>query len=117
MVGSTSGPRIPAALQQIFLQSQKGEDVSKISAPSNGMGFKIFRRGWGKKRAATKAARIVKAPTTSSLASDRSVSSKDTAADASRKAMKKKNSSSKLVSRLRTKKREALWLASTHGRQ
>ena len=97
MAGPTaSSPRIPAALQQIFLASQKGEDVNKISAPSNGIGFRIFRRGWGRNsnKKATQRPRIVKAPTTSSLSSDRSnrSGSKASAADASRKAMKEKNS-------------------------
>mmetsp|Transcript_128236 Transcript_128236/g.191109 ORF Transcript_128236/g.191109 Transcript_128236/m.191109 type:complete len:391 (-) Transcript_128236:101-1273(-) len=90
MAGSTASPRIPAALQHIFVASQKGEDVQKISAPTNGMGFKIFRRGWGKKQ---KKSRVVKAPTTSSLSSERS-GSRDTAADASRKAIKEKNAKS-----------------------
>jgi hypothetical protein len=78
-------PRIPLALQQIFLQSQRGEDVAKIAAPKNGMGFRIFRRfGAGRRKPKQ---RPVKAPTTSSLHSERSATSKETAADASRKAM------------------------------
>lgn len=82
---ATANPRIPLALQQIFMQSQRGEDVSKIEAPKNGMGFRIFRRfGAGRKKPKQ---RPVKAPTTSSLHSERSHTSKETAADASRKAM------------------------------
>ena len=90
--GISATSRIPMALQQIFLASQKGEDVQKISAPSNGMGFKIFKRGWGKKQ---KKQRPVKAPTTSSLSSERS-GSRDTAADASRKAIKERNQKQKV---------------------
>ena len=87
MAGSTANPRIPAALQQIFLASQKGEDVAKIEAPTNGLGFKIFRRAWGTKQ---KKNRVVKAPTASSLTTERS-GSRVTAADASIKAIKQKN--------------------------
>jgi hypothetical protein len=85
MVGTD--PRIPASLQNVFVASQQGEDVSRISAPINGTGFKIFKRGWGKKQ---KKSRVVKAPTTSSLSSERS-ENRETAADASRKAIKEKN--------------------------
>jgi hypothetical protein len=87
MPGSTISSRVPAALQQIFVASQQGEDVQKISAPTDGMGFKMFRRGWGKKQ---KKQKVVRAPTTSSLNSERS-GSRDTAADASIKAIKNKN--------------------------
>lgn len=97
MVGpSISGnPRIPLALQQIFVASQRGEDVDKIEPPKAGMGFRIFRRFGGRKR--TKQ-RPVKAPTTSSLHSERSVTSRETAADASRKAISLKNNEQKQVS-------------------
>ena len=88
MPGNT-GPRIPLALQQIFLASQKGEDVEKIKPPEKGMGFRIFRRFAGRRRAKMKP---VKAPTTSSLHSERSNTSRETAADASRKAMSKTES-------------------------
>eukprot|EP00429_Kryptoperidinium_foliaceum_P030198 CAMPEP_0176147942 /NCGR_PEP_ID=MMETSP0120_2-20121206/75427_1 /TAXON_ID=160619 /ORGANISM="Kryptoperidinium foliaceum, Strain CCMP 1326" /LENGTH=33 /DNA_ID= /DNA_START= /DNA_END= /DNA_ORIENTATION= len=30
-------PRIPLALQQIFLASQRGDDVEQIKAPERGM--------------------------------------------------------------------------------
>jgi hypothetical protein len=80
-------PRVPVSLQQIFTASQRGDDVSKIEAPSKGMGFKVFRRAWGRKQKKSKA---IKAPTTSSLNSERSGTTRETAADASRKAMKDK---------------------------
>jgi hypothetical protein len=75
------------ALQQIFQASQRGEDVAKISAPKGNVGFRIFERaGWGRRQ---KKAKPMKAPTKSSLSSDRSNASggRETAADASRKAM------------------------------
>lgn len=37
-------PRVPFALQQVFLKSSGGEDVQKIKAPKNGLGFRIFKR-------------------------------------------------------------------------
>jgi hypothetical protein len=84
-VGSGTIPRIPMALQQIFQASQRGEDVEKISAPKGNVGFRIFERaGWGRRQ---KKAKPMKAPTKSSLSSDRSAPSRETAADASRKAM------------------------------
>jgi len=99
MVGPTAtapNPRIPVALQQIFLQSQRGEDVEKISAPKNGMGFRIFRRFQGRTGRAKQ--RPVKAPTTSSLHSERSSTSRETAADASRKAMSQNKTTQKVSS-------------------
>lgn len=97
MVGptATSTPRIPLALQQIFLASQRGEDVEKIEAPKGGMGFRIFRRFGGRYRGKT---RPVKAPTTSSLHSERSETTRETAADASRRAISMKNNEKKQVS-------------------
>jgi hypothetical protein len=86
----TSGStRVPASLQQIFTSSQRGDDVSKIDAPTQGMGFKIFRRAWGTKM--KKKSKAIKAPSTSSLNSERSgLTTRETAADASIKAMKDK---------------------------
>jgi hypothetical protein len=84
---TSDNPRVPVSLQQIFTSSQRGDDVSKIDAPSQGLGFKIFRRAWGGKQKKSKA---IKAPSTSSLNSERSGSARVTAADASRKAMKDK---------------------------
>jgi hypothetical protein len=86
-MGGEINPRVPASLQQIFTASQRGDDVGKITAPTQGMGFKIFRRAWGGKQKKSKA---IKAPSTSSLNSERSGSTRETAADASRKAMKNK---------------------------
>jgi hypothetical protein len=80
--------RVPSALQDIFTASQRGDDVSKIEAPSQGLGFQIFHRAWGGKQ--KKKSKAIKAPTTSSLNSQRSGPSRETAADASRKAMKDK---------------------------
>mmetsp|Transcript_11555 Transcript_11555/g.27806 ORF Transcript_11555/g.27806 Transcript_11555/m.27806 type:complete len:408 (+) Transcript_11555:29-1252(+) len=37
-------PRVPAALQQVFLKSSAGEDVQSIRPPKHGLGFKIFQR-------------------------------------------------------------------------
>jgi hypothetical protein len=84
--GSTATPRIPMALQQVFMASQRGDDVEKIAAPKGNIGFRIFQRaGWGRRQ---KKAKPMKAPNKSSLSSDRSNGSRgETAADASRKAM------------------------------
>jgi hypothetical protein len=92
---SSGNPRIPVALQNIFVASQRGDEVSKIEAPSNGMGFRIFNRGWGRKQ---KKSREIKAPSTSSLNSERSGTGRDTAADATRKAMKGRDISQLTVS-------------------
>lgn len=92
---ATPSPRIPLALQQIFLSSQRGDDVQKIKPPEK-LGFRIFRRFGGRARRAKQ--RPVKAPTTSSLHSERSGTSKETAADASRKAIGRKSSVNALVS-------------------
>jgi hypothetical protein len=87
-VDSAATPRIPMALQQVFMASQRGEDVEKISAPKGNIGFRIFKRAWGVGRRGIKA-KPMKAPTKSSLSSDRSNNdSLETAADATRKAMK-----------------------------
>ena len=94
------GSRIPLALQQVFLSSQRGDDVQKIEAPSNGVGFRLFRRSWGRKG---KRAKPLVAPRTLNLSKDRSVKSihsvnsttSSSAADASRKAMKTRKSKSK----------------------
>ncbi len=87
--------RIPLALQQIFLASQRGDDVEKLKPPEK-LGFRIFRRFAGQTRRAKQ--RPVKAPTTSSLHSERSATSKETAADASRKAMSRRSSNASIVS-------------------
>jgi hypothetical protein len=84
---TTVNPRVPGILQDIFTASQRGDDVSKIEAPSQGLGFQIFQRAWGRKQKKSKA---IKAPSTSSLNSERSGQFRETAADASRKAMKNK---------------------------
>jgi hypothetical protein len=84
--------RVPQILQNIFLSSQRGDDVAKIQAPSNGMGSTMFRRSWGRKQKKVKASMF--APSTSSLASERtSISGTtrgETAAESSRKAIKDK---------------------------
>jgi hypothetical protein len=85
-VGSAATPRIPMALQQVFMASQRGDDVEEIAAPKGNTGFRIFKRAWGAGRRQKKA-KPMKAPTKSSLSSDRSNDSIETAADASRKAM------------------------------
>jgi hypothetical protein len=73
------------ALQQIFQASQRGENVESITAPTGNVGFRIFQRsGWGRRQ---KKAKPMKAPGKSALSADRSTSSRETAADASRKAM------------------------------
>jgi hypothetical protein len=81
-------PRVPLALQQIFEASQRGEEVHE--APKNGLGFRIFKRPFGRKskKLQTKQAAVL-APRISSLHSERSVKGL-TAADASRKAMQNK---------------------------
>jgi hypothetical protein len=76
------GSRIPAALQNVFLQSQAGEDVEKIAAPSH-VGFRVFQRM--DKRNKNK--KTLKAPDVNSLYAERN-GTKDSAATASRKAMK-----------------------------
>ena len=43
---SSPSPRIPLALQQIFIQSQRGDEVEKIAAPRGGIGFRMFKRAW-----------------------------------------------------------------------
>jgi hypothetical protein len=92
MPGNESSQRVPQILQNVFLSSQRGDDIAQIEAPSNGMGFKMFRRTWGRKQKKVKAS--MKAPSSSSLGSERSsitgMSRGETAADASRKAIKDK---------------------------
>jgi hypothetical protein len=88
--GSAAAPRIPMALQQVFMASQGGDDVEEIVAPKGNIGFRVFKRAWGVGRRIKKA-KPMKAPSKSSLASDRSNgdNSTETAADATRKAMQK----------------------------
>jgi hypothetical protein len=101
MAGSSpnnnSSRRVPLILQNIFLSSQRGDDVAKIQAPSNGMGYKMFRKTWGRK--AKKGKGPIQAPSSNSLSSERSgrsggsrtrAGTNETAADASRKAIKEK---------------------------
>jgi hypothetical protein len=104
MVGASpnnsSSGRVPLILQNIFTSSQRGDDVAKIQAPSNGLGFKMFRKTWGRKQKKGKGP--IQAPSSNSLSSERSGGSRtgsrtgsrngtvETAADASRKAMKQK---------------------------
>ena len=38
------GPRIPEALQQVFLASNRGKEVHK--PPPGGLGFKVYKRTW-----------------------------------------------------------------------
>jgi hypothetical protein len=77
--------RVPAALQNIFLQSQAGGDVNKIAPPANKLGFRVFRRNNNNNNATNRASK--KAPDVNSLYAERN-GTKDTAATASRKAMK-----------------------------
>lgn len=88
---TTTGSRIPAALQNIFLQSQRGDDVEKIASPG-GIGFRIFRRLDRR----NKSRRNVKAPDVNSLYAERN-GIKDSAATASRKAMKKRSDHSSMM--------------------
>jgi hypothetical protein len=87
---AAASSRIPQALQHVFMASQRGEEV--VDAPKQGIGFKIFQRGGGLgARTKRPAGRPIKAPGASSLEAERSGSRRrDTAADASRKAMKLK---------------------------
>jgi coenzyme F420-reducing hydrogenase beta subunit len=98
MAGPAGAPRIPLALQQVFVASQQGEEVT--DAPKQGLGFKIFQR-FGKKdkvqsmpKSKSKPKKNV-APSSSSLNSERSGSTRATAADATRKAMKEKQENGK----------------------
>jgi hypothetical protein len=90
---SSGNPRIPVALQNIFEASQRGDDVNKLKAPTNGMGFRVFQRSWGGKQ---KKSRAIKAPVTSSLNTERSTTGHETAADASRKAIEEKRKKSQV---------------------
>jgi hypothetical protein len=89
-------PRIPLALQQVFVASQQGAEVTE--APKQGLGFKIFQRFGRTDRVKSVPKHKPKksvAPSSSSLNSERSGSTRETAADATRKAMKKKEESGK----------------------
>ena len=112
-----SSPRIPVALQEVFVASQSGQEVNADKAPKNGIGFRIFkrsnnngsspsnnRRSHKTSSSSSSATRHrVVAPKMSSLHKDRhnsgksststsgtSTSTRETAAEASRKAMKLK---------------------------
>jgi hypothetical protein len=93
MVGSS---RVPLILQNIFLSSQQGDDVAKIQAPSGGLGSRMFRTTWGRKQKKGKGKGPIQAPSSNSLSSggtSRTGSRSgtvETAADASRKAIKQK---------------------------
>ena len=87
-VDSAATPRIPMALQQVFMASQRGDDVEEIAAPKGNIGFRIFKRAWGVGRRGGIKAKPMKAPTKSSMSGDRDNDSHETAADATRKAMK-----------------------------
>ena len=88
--------RIPDALQQIFVASQRGEDVTKISAPRNGLAMRTHNhRNHGSPKVVKPGKkRAMAAPKNSKLSTDRSVGS--AAADASRRAIKKKNAKKKV---------------------
>lgn len=77
--------RVPAALQQIFMQSQRGEDVEKIAPPPS-LGFRIFYRGNNRPNPLKKK-KSMQAPITSNLYQERH-GGKETAATASRRAIK-----------------------------
>jgi hypothetical protein len=79
--------RVPAALQQIFLQSQRGEDVEKIAPPAH-LGFRIFYRG-NRRPNPLKKTKSIQPPNLNSLYQERGVV-KETAATASRKAIKER---------------------------
>lgn len=93
--------RIPAALQNVFLQSQAGEDVEKIAAPVR-VGFRIFQRLDNRKNnnSSNSNNKKSKAPNVNSLYKERN-GTKDTAATASRKAIKERvDSTSSLLVRV-----------------
>ena len=90
------GSRVPAALQQIFLQSQRGDDVEKISAPKK-LGFRVFGRKGKQKGIQLGGDSKRGAPSLSKLYLDRG-DGKETAAAASRKAIRKRNDESSSVS-------------------
>ena len=121
-VASGHQPRIPLALQQVFLQSQRGENVEKIAAPRGNIGFRMFKRAWngfrnrdgntnpskpirGSLKTSSQGKVLMKAPSTSSLTSlgsrksmdsdsvVTSASKRPTAADASRAAIAEKRKS------------------------
>ena len=73
------GHRIPVALQQVFLVSQAGEDVSTIKAPDSGDAFKMYQKEY------RKPIKPLKPPQATALRRQRVVAKKDTAADIYRK--------------------------------
>ena len=82
--------RIPAALQQVFVSSQGGGDVEKIAAPNQGIAFRIFKRS--DKSGNKKAPKKTLAPTAQAQNPFAFLSRRSrgpTAAEATRKAMKK----------------------------
>ena len=93
---SSASPRVPLALQQVFIASQRGDEIEKIEAPKNGLGFKIFQRAWGMRR--RKRPKPVRAPSLSSLNDERTTSSRETAADATRKAIIKSSTKASVSS-------------------
>ena len=78
--------RVPAALQAIFMQSQRGEDVEKIKPPPR-LGFRIFYAPGNKRPNPLKKKKSIQAPATSALYQERH-GNKETAAVASRRAIK-----------------------------
>jgi hypothetical protein len=80
VTSGSSSPRVPMALQQVFIASQRGDDVAKIQAPrSPGIGFKVFKRAFGgfRTKANQKALKkqqlqLQRAPSLSSLNSETS---------------------------------------------
>jgi hypothetical protein len=84
--------RVPAALQQIFLQSQSGADVEKIAPPPQ-LGFRIFYRS--SKDRQSKSKKSLKAPDVNSLYQERGPK-RDTAATASIKAIKARSDDSSM---------------------
>jgi len=89
------GSRVPAALQQIFLQSQRGDNVEKISAPKK-LGFRVFGRKGKQKGIQLGGDSKRGAPSLSKLYLDRG-DGKETAASASRKAIRNRNDESSSV--------------------
>lgn len=76
------GHRIPIALQQVFLKSQAGEEVTNIHAPVGGEAFKVYQKEY---RKPVKAIRAIKAPQVTALRRQRA-DKKETAAESYRKA-------------------------------
>jgi hypothetical protein len=90
------GSRVPAALQQIFLQSQRGDDVDKIVPPKK-LGFRVFSRMGKQKGIKLGGDSMKSAPSLNKLYLDRN-DGRETAATASRKAIRKRNDESSSVS-------------------